>query len=173
MNLINNFHKDSLEDCKKKLETTFFIVQTEQPLTSYTKVLELEEIHKFPVDNRYRNWIECGIFINYLEEELADDTLSKLKTIDFLSVIWDGLLDPTVIGAGGDLQYIDTKAPSGSVEVTTNFLVISAVEYAHAQGIVDALDGAFHNIDKMGCNKKNHQIWLYFVSCVCDFQVTT
>ena len=47
--MIHNLNKDNLEDRKRKLGITYFILQTEQPLNDYEKVLELDKMNKVPV----------------------------------------------------------------------------------------------------------------------------
>ena len=97
--MIHNLNKDSLEDCKRKLGITYFILQTEQPLTDYEKVLELDEMNKVPVLKGFCSQSECSIFVDYLGEKLADFTLN------FLSVHWDGSLGSTVKESRGRFMF--------------------------------------------------------------------
>ena len=88
--MIHNLNKDNLEDRERKLGITYFILQTEQPLNDYEKVLELDKMNKVPVCKGFCSQSECSIFIAYLGEKLADCTLN------FLSVHWHGSLGSTV-----------------------------------------------------------------------------
>ena len=103
-------------------------------MTKYEQILDLDEHHKVPVSNAYRNGSQCGIFIDYMADDLAQLTAKKIANANFLSVLWDGTLDVTVKEKESLFaMFLNKQAEGKRVRVETEFLGLKAVEHAHAQ----------------------------------------
>ena len=147
--LLDKMRKEDMDDCIRKFETAYFVAKNELPMTKYEQILDLEEHHKVPVCNAYRNGSQCGIFIDYMADDLAQLTAKKIANAKFLSVLWDGTLDITVKEKESlFVMFLNRQVEGKRVCVETEFLGLQAVEHAHAQGVFDAIDRGFKNIGK-------------------------
>ena len=148
--LLNKMRKEDMDDCIRKFETAYFIAKIELPMTKYKQILDLEEHHKVPVSNPYRNSSQCGIFVDYMADDLARLTAKKIANANFLTFYGMGHLTLqsrkglTICHAPKQAGRRDGKR----VCVETERPGLQAVEHAHAQGVFDAIDRGFQNIGK-------------------------
>ena len=85
---------------KKNFETAYFIVKEEISLTKYAKILELEQKHGVDLGCAYRNKNTCGLFIDFIADDLAKQLKEKLDKRHFYSVLTDGSTDSGIIEKG-------------------------------------------------------------------------
>ena len=138
------------EETRKKFDTAYFIAKEELPLAKFDRILDLEERHNVAIGNAYRNSNQCGTFVDYIADEMAEDTRCNLDEVNFFSTLFDGATDASIIEKETLFtQYLDVKSKPDEVEVITEFLGLEAVPTADAEGIVKSIKKGFANIGKI------------------------
>ena len=89
--------RTDLERTKKKFEVSYFVAKENMPISSYAKLLKLEEKHKVDVKGAYRNEKACGEFIECIGDDLKCQLNVDLAKAKFFSVLCDGSTDSAVI----------------------------------------------------------------------------
>ena len=132
---------------EKKFQVAYFVGKEELPMSKFSKIMDLEELHSVQLGNAYRNDNQCGTFIDFIGDDLANNALSKMQGVKFYSVLWDGATDVSVAEKETIfVKYLDTISNEDGVFVKTKFLGMHNVSHAHADGIVESIDNGFKNI---------------------------
>ena len=145
--LVRMNEKDAMLTCKK-IETANFIAKEQLPLTKFERTLRLEELHNVELGNAYRNNNMCGVFIDYIANDLALKVFRKLKSSNFHSALWDGTTTNVSVSKTETIfvLYLHKVGSDGEVLVKTEFLELVEVNHAHTEGIKQSIYESFEQI---------------------------
>ncbi|KAK6188185.1 hypothetical protein SNE40_004419 [Patella caerulea] len=129
---------------KKKMEVSYFVAKNELPYTLYEKIINLEKHHNVDIGDTYINSNQCGIFIDYHGEYLADKLKKDLCSAKFYSVLTDGSTDSyTIEKEVIYVLYFDPISNPDRVDVKLTFLYVKDIPKADAIGVKSAIEKKF------------------------------
>ena len=138
-----NMEKEAVERLMKLFHTTYYLVQAERPFSDLAGLCSLQERNGVMIGRSYRNDKQSATFAHFIAEIVKEDLASKLRQVEFFSVLNDSSTDVSVTDE--ELVYVRYLEDGRPV---TKFLSLQAMAKSDAQGILGAIDKAF--LDELG-----------------------
>ena len=133
---------------KKKFETAYFVAKEELPLSTFSKLLCLEERHGVEMGTAYRNRNYGGKMMDYVSESLSNELKQELSNAHFYSVLTDGSTDASVCEKEAIFAIHFNPSPEGSdqVKIVTSYVDLVDLKNANSRGIIEGINNAFEGI---------------------------
>jgi hypothetical protein len=138
---VQRLNENQKEKISHAFNTAYFIAKNELPFTLYPKILELQAKNGVELPSSYQTDMACRRFMKYIYTDIQNQNLKGLKDARVLSIMFDGATDIAV--CENEIIYarfIDQG------EVRNVYVGIKAVEHAHAEGVLAAIESAMDGI---------------------------
>ena len=166
LSALATLNEQDLERTKKKFQIAYYIAKEELPIVKFSTMLDLEERLGVDVGTAYCNNNSGGVFIDYINESIAEKLKQKLAKAHFYSVLTDGSTDSAMSeNEAVFVVHFDPDPPGcDRVEVVVSFLKLNFLQTAGATGIVESIkesfkvvsiDDLFHKLVGFGADGAN------------------
>ena len=118
-------------------------------MAKFKQILKLEERHGVHLGDSYRGDGACKMFLQAINDTMADELKVKLNNSKFFGVMADGSTDSSIKDQEAIFVfYFDPNPPNEErVKVTTTFLGIIDGKDTNAPGILQSINQAFVDIN--------------------------
>ncbi|XP_014669372.1 PREDICTED: uncharacterized protein LOC106810507 [Priapulus caudatus] len=139
---IRKLNEDQLQKLSVCFRSAYWIAKNELPFTLYPSVLELQQVNGVELAASYKTDNACRRFMPFIYKDLQSVSEDVLNQSRVLSIMFDGATDVSV--CENELVYarvIEDGVPK------CVYVKMKAVEHAHAEGVLGAIEGAMSNIE--------------------------
>ncbi|XP_068671116.1 zinc finger protein 862-like [Montipora foliosa] len=126
------------KDGEAKINTAYFIAKEELSFSKFEPILALQRKNGLEISLTYRNDKGCNNFVSLVSSVITEQLASEINGKRYVSVMIDSATD----ASGKENETVHCRFVKDGVP--TNRLVgHKEVAHAHAQGILDTVNGAF------------------------------
>ncbi|XP_067017850.1 zinc finger protein 862-like [Acropora muricata] len=126
------------KELEAKFNTAYLIAKVELPFTKYQAILSLQKKNGLSISTTYANNKSCNNFVAVISKVMTEELASEINEKNYISIMIDGATDTS----GKENETVHCRFIKDGQPV--NRLVgHKEVAHAHAQGILDTINGAF------------------------------
>jgi len=130
------------KDLSVKFSIAYTIAKTETAFTHFEPWVLTHAKNGVAISKTYCNEVSCAKLVATIAETIEDDLAKCIKEARYISILCDGGTDKGIV----ENEVVCVKYVSKEGLGRTDFVSFVPVEHAHADGVLDAIDHAFTNL---------------------------
>ena len=140
-NMIDQLNERNRDILIKLFNTVYFILKFEEPFSALPRLLALQIKNGSSLSRltSYRSDQACRRLALHISNDIREPILRSLRDARMMSVFFDGATDKST----EEVEVVYVRFLTDG-QPHTRYLSLQPLQHAHAQGVYDAVDRAFH-----------------------------
>ena len=139
---LHDLNAKEIETLVRLLNTAYFVVKEESPFTIFPQLVSLQQKNGAKMGKKYQTDNACRRFTSFLYDDVMAATMTSIRDCSMMGIMFDGAMDKSVC----ELELLYARVVVDG-QAQNMYVRIQPVQHAHADGVYDAINQAFIDLD--------------------------